>query len=116
MSAERAREIAREESGDGPWKYTANGEHAIAFATRVALKYAAEQVAERDALLEEIEAGLCSLRSLIESREIDSLGVGRDGELEWPIRDEVVDSLSKRIAKIRALKGDALGIEIEREA
>jgi len=40
----------------------------------------------------------------IKAQPIDSFGEGRDGELTWPIRDEILNNIAKAIAKA---EGDA---------
>jgi len=36
-------------------------------------------------------------RSAISTLPIDALGTGRSGELEWPIRDELLDKITKAL-------------------
>ena len=46
-------------------------------------------------------AALEEAREAIASLPIDALGSGKDGELEWSIRDELIDKISRPIAKAR---------------
>lgn len=84
MRTERAREIAEEE-----WPNSAFDHEA--FAVKVALRFAAEQVAERDSLLEEAAEEIESLIGCLDRSLI--VATGQPGNAR------------ALLAKIRALKG-----------
>ena len=44
---------------------------------------------------------LRKIRDLLASRAVDCLGEGCNGEINWPVRDEVIDDISKALARVR---------------
>jgi len=44
---------------------------------------------------------LRKIRDLLDSRPVDCLGEGCNGEINWPVRDEVIDDISKALARVR---------------
>jgi len=55
------------------------------------------QIAIKDTQIAALVTAIETAREAIASLPIDALGSGHDGELEWPIRDELVHNLTKAI-------------------
>lgn len=73
-----------------------------AFARRDALRsdIAADWRAREELVTELVEA-LKVAHDAIKSLPIGCMGEGRDGELVWPIRDEVLDGICATLARVK---------------
>jgi hypothetical protein len=49
--------------------------------------------------IEELEALLTKIRSLLDSKPLDCLGSTSDGQIVWPIRDEVIADITKTLQR-----------------
>lgn len=53
--------------------------------------------AKREAMVEALGKALLACLRAVESLPVDALGVGRDGELVWSLRDELLDTSGKAL-------------------
>lgn len=44
-----------------------------------------------------LEMTLKSIRQVLSTKDADCLGSGNNGQIEWPIRDEIIDHITKII-------------------
>ena len=64
------------------------------------------RIAELEARVEALTEVCKVAYDAIESLPIDSFGQGQDGQLVWPIRDEVLHNIAVAIAQVRGAAGE----------
>ena len=57
----------------------------------------ASGIEARNSQIEDMQTLLRNIRDTLNSCDLNCLGTGSNGTIEWPIRDEVIDAITKTL-------------------